>query len=307
MTTATIVSTIDHTSDATFRVWVAEIITNLLAVGLTQTTDTGQINTSTVVRGASANTAAGYAVFRFNDTLQSTAPIFFKLEFGNGTTPATDPAIWITVGTGSNGSGTITGTTTGRCPVGQNATPSTKVNPYVSRFCYAAGASQGICWMRFKAFGANATGAAIGFFVIARSTNSSGACTADAYMLITNGLAAASGVLNSQFPATYYSYNTGALVAVVSAILYTFNPCSLVTTNLVPGNLQFFPVWHFQPTISVLATIACALMTDVADNIEVMGLALIGATTHTFLQQGQFSNGQNIGGVAGGGLLLIWE
>lgn len=151
MTTATTVAAIDHTSDAAFRVWVSEVITNIVTTcGLTQTSDTGQINTSTVVRGGSANTAAGYVIVRFNDTLQSTSPIFIKLEFGNGATPATDPAMWITVGTGSNGSGTLTGTTSGRCPVGQNLTPTSKINPFVSRYCYASGASQGIFWMLFK-------------------------------------------------------------------------------------------------------------------------------------------------------------
>lgn len=304
MTTATTVTAISQTSDANFRTWVAEVITNLLAIGLTQTGDTGQINTTTVTRAAVNQTAAGYVVFRFNDTLQSTAPIFFKLEFGSGATQPTDPAMWITVGTGSNGTGTITGVTSGRCPAGFNITPLSLINPYVSRFCYGAGASQGIAWMCFKQNSGAATGAPQGFFVIARSTNSAGACTADGYLLLTNGAAGANGVLNSLQTATCYSYNTGTLSNTSTS--WTYNPYGQLSTNL-NGNLQLFPVWHLQPTVSVLATMATALIADVPNGVQVSGQALVGATTHTFIMLGQFSNGANLGGVAGGGAILLWE
>lgn len=308
MTTASTVAAISQTSDAAFRAWVSEIITALVTTcGLTQTADTGQINTATVTRAGTTQTAAGYVILRFNDTLQATAPIFFKLEFGTGGTQPTDPAMWITVGTGSNGSGTITGTTTGRCPVGQNLTPLSLTTPYISRFCYASGASQGIAWMKVKNGAASAAqNVQQFFFVIARSTNSAGACTADSYILITNGASGAPGVLNSAQSATNYSYNTGALVAGSSATTYNQNPYTQTSTN-INGNLQFFPVWHLQPTVSVLATIATALLADVPNDVEVVGLALVGATTHTFLQQGQFSNGTSIGVVSTAGLLLIWE
>ena len=77
-------------------------------IGLVQTSDTGQIDTATVTRPITAITA-GYETFRFNDSLQGIAPMFMKLEFGSGDNTPVTPAMWVTVGTGTDGAGTVTG------------------------------------------------------------------------------------------------------------------------------------------------------------------------------------------------------
>jgi hypothetical protein len=97
-------------SDAAFRAWGQAISTALAALGLVQTADTGQINWSTVTKPTVTATAQGYEVWRFNDALQATAPIYVKIEYGSATSSFTAPGVWVTVGTGSNGAGTITGT-----------------------------------------------------------------------------------------------------------------------------------------------------------------------------------------------------
>lgn len=108
MTTATSSTRIRHDSDATFREWGLEFSTKLQAAGLTLTADTGQINWTTVTRPG-VNTEAGFEMYRFNDTQQSTSPIFIRFGYGTGN-GTTTPRLQMTVGTGSNGSGTITGT-----------------------------------------------------------------------------------------------------------------------------------------------------------------------------------------------------
>jgi hypothetical protein len=100
-----------QTTDAEFRTWVAAIIDQLTDIGLTQTSDTGQIDTATVAKPAGVATIQGYAVFRFNDSLQGTAPIYLKFEFGSGAASAALPIMWLTTGSGTDGAGTITGTT----------------------------------------------------------------------------------------------------------------------------------------------------------------------------------------------------
>lgn len=97
-------------SDADFRAWVQGVHDALTACGMTQTSDTGQINPATVAKPASGGSAtvAGYEIWRFNDTLQSTLPIFFKIEYGAAAS-GNAPNVWITVGTGSNGSGALNG------------------------------------------------------------------------------------------------------------------------------------------------------------------------------------------------------
>lgn len=96
-----------NASSAAFRVWGSALSAALATVGLVNTTDTGQINWTTVAV-ASANSDAGYEIWRFNDALQSTTPVFIKFYYGTGTASIT-PRIRVEVGTGSNGSGTITG------------------------------------------------------------------------------------------------------------------------------------------------------------------------------------------------------
>lgn len=111
MTNTTWTSSSYHSTDAIFRTWGQAVNTALAAVGMVNTSDTGQINWSTVTR-ASINTDAGYEVWKFDDALQSTVPIFFKLYYGTGTN-ASYARLRIEVGTASNGSGTLSGTGSG--------------------------------------------------------------------------------------------------------------------------------------------------------------------------------------------------
>jgi hypothetical protein len=93
--------------NAEFRAWAQGIHDGLASFAdLTQTADTGQINIATATRPA-ANGVAGYEVWRFNDAMQATMPVFFKLEYGIDNSP-TLPQLIITIGKGSNGAGTIT-------------------------------------------------------------------------------------------------------------------------------------------------------------------------------------------------------
>lgn len=74
----------------------------LASVGLVKTSDTGTIDWSTVnIPGAS--TIAGYEIWRFNDTHQSTTPIFIKLGYGVYN-PNSHMWMTVSIGTGTNGS-----------------------------------------------------------------------------------------------------------------------------------------------------------------------------------------------------------
>ncbi len=98
------------TNDDNFRAWGSYISSRFAAVGLIQTSDTGQVNWTTAANPGATNTYPHYEVWRFNDALQATAPVFFKIFYGEGSGTDT-PAIGISFGTGSDGSGNLTGTT----------------------------------------------------------------------------------------------------------------------------------------------------------------------------------------------------
>lgn len=94
--------------DATFRLWGVGLAAQLAAVGLVQTADTGQVNWASVSRPGGSSTTAGYEIWRFNDALQATKPVFIRIDYG--VAAAVDrPRFIITVGTATNGAGTITG------------------------------------------------------------------------------------------------------------------------------------------------------------------------------------------------------
>src|SRR5262245_52043536 len=110
--TATTTLILANDTDAHFRAWPQWIHDKLSAAGWVQTSDTGQIDLTTVVKPAAVSTSQGYEIWRMADSLQATFPVFMKLEYGSGASSANNPQIWITLGTGSNGSGTLTGNTT---------------------------------------------------------------------------------------------------------------------------------------------------------------------------------------------------
>lgn len=98
----------NNTSDTYFRDWGSTISSAISTVGWVQTSDTGQINWTTVTYPTAADTSKGYEIWRMNDSLQSTAPLFLKIEYGSGG-GAGFPALWVTVGTGTDGAGNLTG------------------------------------------------------------------------------------------------------------------------------------------------------------------------------------------------------
>lgn len=82
--------------------------TFLLTSCWVQTADTGQTTPSGLTTPGGSNTKGGYCIYRMDDALQATAPVFVRIDFGSGSA-ANNPGIWITIGTGSDGSGNITG------------------------------------------------------------------------------------------------------------------------------------------------------------------------------------------------------
>ena len=98
---------LSNADNTLFRAWGSAVSTALGQM-LTRVTQTGQINWTTVNAPVAANTFQGFEVYRLNDSLHSTAPVFLKFEYGSGAAASTS-AIRLTVGKGTDGSGNITG------------------------------------------------------------------------------------------------------------------------------------------------------------------------------------------------------
>lgn len=107
MATALVSLKIYSANDAEFRAWGSGISAQLSACfGWVQCADTGQIDWVTVLRPGLGNTKAGYEIWRFDDPLQATAPVFLRIDFGTGSN-VTNARIWFTIGTGTDGAGTV--------------------------------------------------------------------------------------------------------------------------------------------------------------------------------------------------------
>lgn len=132
-----------HNNDSDFQAWASGISAALNAL-LTKTADTGQTSAAALAaasRPAASNAVAGYEIFRLNDAYQATYPIFIKVEYGEANT-LTWPGLYVTVGTGTNGAGAVTGILQGRIIVGGGSTGAAG-----TMYESCAGAGDGYFWL----------------------------------------------------------------------------------------------------------------------------------------------------------------
>jgi hypothetical protein len=290
---------IDHGSDAAFRTWAAEFIAKMLATGtLTQTADTGQINTATVTR-AGTNSNAGYASFYLNDSLHGTAPVYFRVDFGTGA--ATNaPRIQITVGTGMNGSGTVTGTAlTSARTCTATAAPTSTVTTYNSYMCAAPGFF-GFSW---KGGAGGSTNAARGSFFFCRTVDSAGAISAQGgYCFWGAGVTNVFAYQSLRFASTAAAYT--AVTTPTASI-----PCVIpgaVTSSLVGANNQAYLHFAGFPDVQALFGLATAITSEVAVG-NTFTMAPIAGVSHTYINLGAINPSETTGATGTYGQCMLWE
>jgi hypothetical protein len=165
-------------TNAHFQAWGSSMSTGIQNAGFALTADTGQINWGTVTAPGAANTKQGYEIYKFADTLQATAPLFFRIDYGSGAA-TNNPAYWLTVGTGSDGAGNIANTGGSVYGPNQIKAASSSATQYLGYYSGAnAGARGRLCIAMFE--GNNATNAANFSMIlgIERSKNTAGNDTA---------------------------------------------------------------------------------------------------------------------------------
>lgn len=145
MATRSFTAFASNETDAAFRTWVQGLSDALTFVGIPKTTDTGQLDPLTITRPTTANTYKGYEIRRFNDPLQSSAPVFIKIEVGtSGSVDA--QSIRLTAGIATDGAGNFVGNAslpktlgyTGGLPTGQH---THLISGSSNRFAVALGAT----------------------------------------------------------------------------------------------------------------------------------------------------------------------
>jgi hypothetical protein len=221
---AAIITTVqaDNTTDALFRAWGSTIAAQMTAFGWVQTSDTGQINWTTVAKPVSAGVFSGYEIWRMADTLQATKPIFVKIEYGAAGANAAWPAIACTVGIATSGAGALVGAISDRFVLGSAAAgvlENALFSGSTNRFCIHI-AFSGIYTRHFA-------------FAVERSKDVNGADTGDGvYITSKNG--------NTQPAQEYYQYGVGT--AGNESDLGIFIP--RIGTGASGANYGVFPQHH---------------------------------------------------------------
>lgn len=283
----------EQQNDADFRLWGSTLSAALNSAGLVQTADTGQINWVTVLKPG-GSTMAGYEIWRL-----ANSSLYFKIQYGTGPAGGNTPGLMIQVGTGSNGSGTLTGNTSDNqwWTANQNATANTALCP-----TYVCVTTDGFSVA--YAIGANVTFVGpMGFVSCYRSVDATGATTTDGYTLSCCPTAAYynQSVRNSP-------YTKGTLTNQWS--LAAGSP----TTSLdASGNFRAILCWadykiEMQPMLNV-----CGYVDADWTRLTTKPITLFGSTSHTYLAIGRINNSNTgvVGPVNGSsatyGLAMLYE
>lgn len=292
MTTSTYSSPIEQSSDATFRTWITALSTEL-DLYLPKTADTGQITLASATRPA-VNTAAGYEIRRFNDTLQATAPIYIKIEYGSGA--STDrPAVWITVGKGSNGSGTITSIFFARKLISGSDTGvlvSTVIS-YPSFFCAVDGAFS--MALKIGAYNSSIC-STVGTLQIQRTVDTTGAPTTEGCVI--HSTSASGGI-------TAICTNFSTNLTLGGSNAFAMVPYGM-TATLVGAGPQVMNHVAALPAIRACAFSVTCLSSEIAD-LASFSATPVGTTAHTYLSLGNGGGAASVAATTAHRFCMIYE
>lgn len=292
MATQAWVTDIGMQNDADFRAWGLELSTKFQAAGLVQTADTGQINWTTVTKPGASTTVAGYEVYKLNDSLDGSAPIRILIEYGTANS-ATQQGIWFTVGAATDGAGVITGTKSTRVIVPENAITTSGAGTYPSYCCVTEGFF-GLAW-KWQ----NANSRFITIVTVGRTTDNTGAITADGFYVSHSG-----GTGNTEkiqcvrlaSPATVFN----------DSVSHTVFP-GLPTGSALPnGDTQVYTTWGNFPDVRPLKFLCGIIRTELVNGVT-FSTILVGTTSHTYLSLS--GTGHPVESVGSGlyGIAMLYE
>lgn len=179
MAVSTTVAVRDNSTLANFKQW-AQVISNFFTTaGWVQSGDSGQVNWSSI---ASVPTVGNfvYEIWQPNDGLTT---FYLKVEYGtNSASSNTGPQIRLSIGTTTNGSGTLTGFVTSTQSQPNTAVSVTSTTTQWQ--CHLSGDSGRISFLMWRD---DSTGGGGQFFAVQRSLNSSGTPTSTHVTLMSCG------------------------------------------------------------------------------------------------------------------------
>lgn len=313
MTTSIYSTAWSHTTDAEFRAWGSALSAAMQTCGLLPSADTGQINWTTVARPAGANTPAGYEIYQFTDALQATSPIFVKIEYGTGTTLTNygSPALWLTVGQGSNGTGTLTGILTTRTQImcnssGQNARVIGYNTVSFPTFVSFNGSFLGVALKvggLYNTYSGQTGGATM--FTIGRAVDNTGAYVGNKTMVCMQDATNPASVFYDVAQTFCINTTTGIMYSQASGY-FSWVPYQMTTSAVGGAQFQVFPTYGVYPEVSPNQWLLYGLNAELPLGVSIKATP-VGAASHTYIMTGMASAGWGLPSNNNYSMLMLWE
>jgi hypothetical protein len=251
--------------------------------GWVVTADTGQTPpASLTIVTPGPDLQRGYRIYRMNDALQSTYPVFMKLWFGTSevnVSPYEFAITQCTIGTGSDGAGNITGVlfncTSRFCIPASGVSSPGSTNPCNSYGSADAGRVQ---LGMFNASNVNQL-----YFSLERSKDSTGADTGAGLMMTWTPGGNASfptPAINAIPTCIYINYSGGSQPGAESGlnfILTVNNPTQSFGGNIGVGLVSHFYGYEQQPGLGTLVVHTSDIAAEVSFPVTIYGVA------HTYM------------------------
>jgi hypothetical protein len=279
---------LNHANDNGWRNTHSELSDYLTNIGIPKTTDTGQVNWLTSTLPPNTSTTA-YEIRYINDFLHSTDPIYFKLEISNENSGGDNrvPFMYITVGTGTNGSGTITGNVTPRLTISSFNPIKSNTDPKTSFLCYLPG-YLALCYKKYSQRDHwNTIELGFSFFAISRFTDSSGTP-------IPGGFYVYYSDSQTNHPIQRFTINTNLNSVTNDGMSTCFFPGSGPT--LVNGQAQVMRHFGMQRAVTCIPNFLSYYTTEIGYS-STFTATPVGVTPITYLALG--ANGSGVMGAPG--------
>jgi hypothetical protein len=290
MSTAQLQIIFDNSTTANFRTWGSAVSAQLTSCGWTKTSDTGQIDWTTVVP-AGGGGIAGYEIRQpASDPLQTGATVYYlKIEYGTRSISGNAaPLLRLSIGTATNGAGTFTGITTATVTNTTNNSGQGLV-PFECDFSWDNSRLGVLLWRNVGGLAANAPV----FFGCERTKNTDGTDNSEGATLVC-AYGGASFQTNLQQTLVF---GIGASIQTNLSAISSTPVAGAGTTLAFANNIPVSPLFPVYGKFGNPLTIA-----GIVQNADAVEGALITTTlygsTRTYLTSKYISGGTNQGGAA---------
>jgi hypothetical protein len=280
MTTQTWTTALNHANTAGWRATHSELSTHLTTVGAPKSADTGQVDWTTNNIPTTAGTPR-YEIRYLNDSLHATSPIYFKLEWDNETAGGTIPYMFLTVGTGSDGAGTLTGDVTARVAISIGELLSSNVTARASYLCGISG-YLGLSYKRYAQHNGGSAPMGFSFFAISRFRDASGTPIDGGFYVYYS-----SGANHNVYR---YTVNTTLNTVSDDGNAICFFPGAVGAPTLVGGEAQVMRHFGMQPTVTCVPDFLSYLSTEIGTT-STFTATPVGVTPITYLALGPDGSG----------------